>query len=241
MDHTTSDLLPCPFCGAPAAKRWAMISCTVCPAHMEDQHADEAAHVAAWNRRAALASALEKEAPASGGGTPRTDAVLAGFDGSNNIPIHAMTALARQLERELAEDCEDCDHGIRGGKVCESCNGSGRVTFKALYEATARHVKELKPRAEALTLANAELVERCAKVCDDEERFRQNEYAEWQARVNTGNSDEPTASIIYGRIQQSRFLACAIRALSPNPPPAPRQRADGAGEVHIGNYRSQPR
>ena len=47
------------------------------------------------------------------------------------------------LERECAETCEDCDHGIRGGKVCESCLGTGTVTYRALYEATAQHVKEL--------------------------------------------------------------------------------------------------
>ena len=47
------------------------------------------------------------------------------------------------LERQVSETCEDCDHDIRGGKVCESCLGTGTVTYKELYEATAQHVKEL--------------------------------------------------------------------------------------------------
>lgn len=48
---------------------------------------------------------------------------------------------APELPREYAEHqdpfsgyCEDCDHGIRGGKPCQSCDGTGVVTEKDTNE-----------------------------------------------------------------------------------------------------------
>lgn len=51
----------------------------------------------------------------------------------------------------LHEACEDCDHGVRGGKICESCHGTGQVLIADLLQATRQHVKELKE-----SLANAQ-------------------------------------------------------------------------------------
>jgi hypothetical protein len=51
---------------------------------------------------------------------------------------------AEQQKNQVGEVCEDCDHGIRGGEPCQSCCGTGWVSYKELYKATAAHVKELK-------------------------------------------------------------------------------------------------
>jgi len=62
---------------------------------------------------------------------------------------------ARQRSEPISgvdwEWCEDCDHGIRGGKPCESCGGTGRMLLVDLLKATQQHVKELKAQLAPLS------------------------------------------------------------------------------------------
>jgi hypothetical protein len=70
---------------------------------------------------------------------------MTGFDEQPDAGPHdECAAEIHRLEQECGQTCEDCDHGTRCGAPCESCGGTGKVTYRALYEATKQHVKELK-------------------------------------------------------------------------------------------------
>jgi len=84
--------------------------------------------------------------------TPRADHFaqqLGECSGAFQTMEKEIAALTAKLEQaEPSETCEDCDHGIRGGKPCESCGGTGVVLLADLLEATQTHVKELKAKLE---------------------------------------------------------------------------------------------
>lgn len=72
-----------------------------------------------------------------------------------------LSGLFREAANALAEDCVDCDHGVRGGHICQSCGGGGRVPVADLLVATAAHVKELKAD---LAAANAQVLDLVARM-----------------------------------------------------------------------------
>src|SRR6266568_4976134 len=41
------------------------------------------------------------------------------------VEKHRHAALLRQPPAPRTDLCPDCDHGVRGGKPCETCGGSG--------------------------------------------------------------------------------------------------------------------
>lgn len=69
--------------------------------------------------------------------------------------IDGLRAARQEAADALAEPCEDCDHGIAGGKPCESCGGCGRVLIADMLAATQKHVKELKAAIAARPEAQA--------------------------------------------------------------------------------------
>lgn len=62
---------------------------------------------------------------------------------------------------ECYKPCEECDLGIRDGAPCESCGGTGKVTYKALYEATVQHIKEMRDEKEEVVIAYQAALNEC--------------------------------------------------------------------------------
>lgn len=91
-----------------------------------------------------------------------SDLLLRLADGVGKITAAELAVNVARGEIEIArlaagEDCSDCDHGIRGGKPCESCGGSGWVSYKSLYEAeqNAARMDIDRTDAERMILAKA--------------------------------------------------------------------------------------
>lgn len=113
----------------------------------------------AERHRGDLLARIFRDGGQKAAGFPTTHEAVEAADAEVARLFSHVEELERRLREVEGEDCEDCDHGIRGGKICESCNGAGRVLIADLLAATQRHVKELKQAAERSERERGELIE----------------------------------------------------------------------------------